>query len=110
MEKRYFRDSAGRAAVIDNAGNPDRIEVIIESNGLTEITEAEYHEIITPTQEQVEAMELARAIRDAKKYLAETDHKDLPNYVPKPDEDLAAIIAERNEKREFIRANTAGDD
>ena len=110
MEKRYFKDADGRAAVIDNAGDPARIEAIIKSNGLTEITEDEYREIITPTQEELDALELARAIRDAKAYLAETDYKDLPNYVPKPDEDLAAIIAERNEKREFIRANTAGDD
>ena len=110
MEKRYFRDADGRAAVIDNAGDQDRIEAIIKSNSLTEITEEEYREIITPTQEQVEAMGLARAIRDAKKYLAETDYKDLPNYVPKPDEDLAAIIAERNARREFIRANTNDDD
>ena len=110
MEKRYFKDVDGRAAVIDNAGDQDRIEAIIKSNGLTEITEDEYREIITPTQEQAEALELAKAIRDAKNYLAETDYKDLPNYVPKPDEDIAAIIAERNERREFIRANTDNDD
>ena len=109
MEKRYFKNSAGRAAVIDNAADPDRIEAIIGSNGLTEISEDEYREIITPTQEQIDARDLARSIQEAKRYLADTDHKDLPNYVPKPDEDLAAVIAERNSKREFIRANTADD-
>ena len=43
-------------------------------------------------------------INEAKAYLANTDYKMLPNYVPKADEDLDAIIAKRNETREFIRS------
>lgn len=46
-------------------------------------------------------------INEAKTYLANTDYKMLPNYVPKVDEDLDAIIAKRNETREFIRNNNA---
>ena len=46
-------------------------------------------------------------INEAKAYLANTDYKMLPNYVLKADEDLNAIIAKRNEAREFIRNNNA---
>lgn len=46
-------------------------------------------------------------INEAKAYLANTYYKMLPNYVPKADEDLEAIIAKRNETREFIRNNNA---
>ena len=49
----------------------------------------------------------AKAIAEAKAYLANTDYKMLPNYVPKVDEDLDAIIVKRNETREFIRSNNA---
>ena len=45
--------------------------------------------------------------QEAKTYLANTDYKMLPNYVLKADEDLNAIIAKRNEAREFIRNNNA---
>lgn len=38
-------------------------------------------------------------------YLNKTDHKDLPNYEPKEDEDVALIIMARSEAREFIRNN-----
>ena len=51
--------------------------------------------------------ELDSKIQEAKAYLANTDYKMLPNYVPKADEDLDAIIAKRNETREFIRNNNA---
>ena len=46
-------------------------------------------------------------IQEAKQYLSNTDYKMLPNYVPKVNEDLDAIIAKRNETREFIRNNNA---
>ena len=46
-------------------------------------------------------------INEAKAYLANTDYKMLPNYVPRVDEDLDAIIVKRNENREFIRNNNA---
>ena len=55
------------------------------------------------TQEEI----VSEKIQEAKAYLANTDYKMLPNYVPKADEDLDAIIAKRNETREFIRNNNA---
>ena len=44
-------------------------------------------------------------ISEYKAYLSNTDHKFLNGYVAKPDEDLTAIKALRDEKREFIRLN-----
>ena len=45
--------------------------------------------------------EINRAnIEDAKKYLGDTDYKDLPNYKPKAGEVLSEIISERETKRE----------
>ena len=49
--------------------------------------------------------ELAFKVNEAKAYLASTDYKDLPRYVPKADEDIEAIYRLRDEAREFIRAN-----
>lgn len=53
------------------------------------------------TPEQI----LAEQIAEAKQYLESTDHKFLVGYVTKGGEDLDAILALRNEKRWFIRAN-----
>lgn len=50
-------------------------------------------------------IDLQREINSAKKFLADTDFKMLPNYAPKPDVDLEALVTERNAKREFIRLN-----
>lgn len=50
-------------------------------------------------------IDLQNEIGSAKKFLADTDFKMLQNYVPKPDEDLEVLVAERNTKREFIRSN-----
>lgn len=49
--------------------------------------------------------ELAIKVNEAKSYLANTDYKDLPRYVPKADEDIETIYRLRDEAREFIRAN-----
>lgn len=61
------------------------------------------------TIEEVEAYEakkeLAFKVNEAKAYLANTDYKDLPRYVPKANEDIEAIYRLRDEAREFIRAN-----
>lgn len=59
------------------------------------------------TEEELAQQEINKKIQEAKAYLANTDYKMLPNYVPKVDEDLDAIIAKRNETREFIRNNNA---
>ena len=70
-------------------------------------------DIFTPQELQDTINDLAtkeandKAIAEAKAYLANTDYKMLPNYVPKVDEDLDAIIVKRNETREFIRNNNA---
>ncbi len=53
--------------------------------------------------EKEKSLAVAKQIAEAKQYLSNTDYKMLPNYVPKVDEDLGAIIANRNEVREFIR-------
>ena len=57
------------------------------------------------TEEELAQQEINKKIQEAKAYLANTDYKMLPNYVPKADEDLDAIIAKRNETREFVRNN-----
>lgn len=49
--------------------------------------------------------ELAFKVNEAKTYLSSTDHKDLPRYVPKADENMDTIYRLRDEAREFIRAN-----
>lgn len=49
--------------------------------------------------------ELSLKIQEAKAYLANTNYKDLPRYVPKANEDIEAIYRLRDEVREFIRAN-----
>lgn len=61
------------------------------------------------TIEEIEAYEtkkeLAFKVNESKSYLANTDYKDLPRYVPKADEDIETIYRLRDEAREFIRAN-----
>lgn len=61
------------------------------------------------TIKEVEAYEakkeLAFKVNKVKAYLANTDYKDLPRYVPKVNEDIEAIYRLRDEAREFIRAN-----
>lgn len=48
---------------------------------------------------------LISSLQDAFAYLRQTDHKFLNGYVQKSGEDLAAIEAMRNEKREYIRTH-----
>ena len=67
----------------------------------------EPEELLEALEAENVAMELQAKIQGAKVYLANTDYKMLPNYVPKSDEDLNAIIVKRNETREFIRNNNA---
>lgn len=78
---------------------------VIERDGLVEITESEFNQIVveinTPTPEQI----LAQQIAEAKQYLAKTDHKFYNGYKPKDGEDLVEIERLRDEAREFIRAN-----
>lgn len=57
------------------------------------------------TDVEIEAQILAEKVAEAKAYLANTDYKDLPRYVPKANEDIEAIYLLRDEAREFIRAN-----
>ena len=63
----------------------------------------------TPEPEFTEAelvqQALNKQIAEAKAYLASTDFKDLPRYVPKDGEDMEALYAKRDEAREFIRTN-----
>ena len=63
--------------------------------------EVELHINPIPTEAQI----LAEKIAEAKAYLASTDYKDLPRYIPKMGEDIEAIYRLRDEAREFIRSN-----
>ena len=57
------------------------------------------------TDEELAQQELNKQIAVAKEYLSKTDHKFYNGYKPKDGEDLAAIELQRDEAREFIRAN-----
>ena len=57
------------------------------------------------TEEEQAKADLEMKIQEAKTYLASTDYKDLPRYVPKADENIETIYRLRDEAREFIRAN-----
>lgn len=96
----YYKDNERKPYAYEDGTDPKYIKA-----GLTEIDKAEFDEIVkginTPTPEQI----LQQQIAEAKAYLQETDHKFINGYVPRPDEDLDAILAERNAKREFIRKN-----
>lgn len=73
----------------------------------------EYEDVISacidayvyPTEEELNKELIANQIQEALNYLAKTDHKDLPRYKPKDDEDMEEIYAKRDEAREFIRLN-----
>ena len=52
-----------------------------------------------------EAQDLQAKVNEAQQYLTSTDHKFFNGYKPKPDEDLIAIEAKRDEAREFIRSS-----
>ena len=58
------------------------------------------------TQEELDAMALAKTKAEAQAYLDKTDYKDLPSYKPKAGEDLTAIMAKRDEARSFLRGET----
>lgn len=55
------------------------------------------------TQDELDAMALAKMKSEAQAYLDATDYKDLPRYVPKEGEDLQAIFAKRDKARSFLR-------
>ena len=55
------------------------------------------------TQAELDAMALVKMKAEAQSYLDDTDYKDLPSYKPKAGEDLAAIMAKRDEARSFLR-------
>lgn len=59
------------------------------------------------TEEELAQQVIDKQIAEYKTYLSNTDYKMLNNYVPKIDEDINAIIAQRNIAREYIRANNA---
>lgn len=44
-------------------------------------------------------------VQNYKDYLAATDFKMLPGYIPKEDEDIDSIKSKRDLAREYIRAN-----
>ena len=58
------------------------------------------------TEEELAQQELQVKLNEAQAYLTKTDYKMLNNYVPKEDEDLQAVITQRNTYREFIRENS----
>jgi hypothetical protein len=57
------------------------------------------------TQEELNQQAINKQIAEYQTYLNNTDHKMLNNYVSKANEDLNAIITQRNIARDYIRAN-----
>ncbi len=55
------------------------------------------------TEEEKLVFEDYLRIKEAKEFLKETDHKDLPSYKPYEGEDLEEIKKIRNVFREYIR-------
>ena len=72
--------------------------------GFIEYTE-EPQELLDALAVEKEAQDLQTKVNEAQQYLTSTDHKFFNGYKPKPDEDLIAIEAKRDEAREFIRNN-----
>ena len=72
--------------------------------GFIEYTE-EPKELLDALAVEKEAQDLQAKVNEAQQYLTSTDHKFFNGYKPKPDEDLIAIEAKRDEAREFIRNN-----
>ena len=70
----------------------------------TPMTDEEVKAHINPPK--TEAQILAEKVAEAKQYLADTDYKDLPRYVPKDGEDMKVLYLKRDEAREFIRVNS----
>lgn len=58
-----------------------------------------------PTQEELDKEELANKIQEALTFLAKTDNREFPSYIPKDGENVAETIAKRVEARQFIREN-----
>ena len=57
------------------------------------------------TEEELSQKAIQDKINEAKQYLEKTDHKFYNGYKPKEGEDLVEIERQRDEAREFIRAN-----
>jgi len=86
---------------------------VIEKFNLTEITEAEFNQIVEavniPTAEQV----LQQQLREAEQYLKDTDYvvvkmaeaQSLGVDITDMKAEYADVIAEREAKRQFIREN-----
>ena len=72
--------------------------------GFIEYTE-EPQELLDALAVEKEAQDLQAKVNEAQQYLTSTDHKFFNGYKPKPDEDLIAIEAKRDEAREFIRTS-----
>ena len=65
----------------------------------------EPQELLEALAVEKEAQDLQAKVNEAQQYLTSTDHKFFNGYKPKPDEDLIAIEAKRDEAREFIRVS-----
>ena len=89
----------GTMGVPDAPGNIER-EAIIKWLEEGNTPEPEF------TPEELDFQKISKEIEEAKKYLNNTDYKDLPSYEPKVDEDLEVIRLKRKEARDFIRANS----
>lgn len=95
--------------ILDSDNNGVMTVFCNESNNTEQGALDTYNEVLNPSQEIIQEMEVKEALNsqlaEYQAYLDRTDHKDLPSYKPKPNEDIATIIATRDEYREFIRAN-----
>lgn len=61
--------------------------------------------IILPTQEELDKLELKNRVDEALAYLVKTNHKFYIGYIPKEDDDLKAIQEKRDKALLFIRDN-----
>lgn len=81
-----------------------RFNVKLNKEQLALIKEVEDN-IVLPSQEELDKIELKNKLDEAYSYLNKTDKKFLIGYKQKKDEDLVSIEKLRDEARDFIRAN-----
>jgi hypothetical protein len=94
---KYYKDSNNKVYAYDLDGSQD----YVISSELIAITVEEANSLIeNPTNKDI-----LNNLINYKRYLESTDHKVLPYYEPKQDEDINIIITKRKEARNYIRAN-----
>lgn len=97
------------------SGHPEHISMLRAKALEFETSLEDYEDLIAeceknfiaPTEEEIQAEITLHLVNEAKNYLAQTDYKMTVDYfasLSKDEQD--ALIKERAEKREFVRANS----